>query len=636
MGESGELVIGGVGLARYLDPDRRTPSSTPRCRRSAGTAPTAAATSSAPTRPGWCSSGGPTSRSSWAGAGSSSARSTPRCSRCPAFAARRPPCARTRAGNQLLVGYLVPDGSSWTPPPRCCSPRAAARRARAAARGGRRPADAHLGQGRPRRAAVAAARGEQCRPRRGGTADPDRGLARRGWTEILGVAVSDPKADFFDPRRRQPHRGPAGRAAPRPGTRRSPSATSTSTRRWGRSRRRLDALARDQDRASRTCVPTPRRAALAQAAAHGPAADSGRAALGDRRRGDLDGRRALVGRLSWTPTVSWWSLAAGWLRAVQPGRADRRSPRAAPGCCCAAYGPGSYPRGGTRAPAAVARRAARRAVRCDGLAERPVDHPLRPRARREDRPRRRPALARRRSPGMLKLGRGAAVEPEVDLSGYWIDGDVVHIGEIRIGAGATVGSRSTLLPGRADRQGTPRSRPGPRSAARSPPVSAGRARPRERAGKPGGPGRRPRPPRSRRWVLALRPSSLVLGLLPAVAALPRWRSSRSASRYGVARGGDERGARCWSPPPRWPDLVTYAAARSWSACGCSASACAEGYHPVHSRAGWQAWATERLMDEARTWPVPAVRQPVHAAWLRLLGAEDRPGRRGVHGAALPR
>ena len=49
--------------------------------------------------------------------------------------------------------------------------------------------------------------------------------------------------------------------------------------------------------------------------------------------------------------------------------------------------------------------------------------------------------------GLLKLGRGAAIEPEVDLSGYWVDGDVVRIGRVRVGAGARVGSRSTLMPG---------------------------------------------------------------------------------------------------------------------------------------------------------------------------------------------
>ena len=49
--------------------------------------------------------------------------------------------------------------------------------------------------------------------------------------------------------------------------------------------------------------------------------------------------------------------------------------------------------------------------------------------------------------GFLKLGRGAAVEPEVDLTGYWVDGDTVHIGHVRIGADARIGARSTLFPG---------------------------------------------------------------------------------------------------------------------------------------------------------------------------------------------
>jgi putative intracellular protease/amidase len=36
--------------------------------------------------------------------------------------------------------------------------------------------------------------------------------------------------------------------------------------------------------------------------------------------------------------------------------------------------------------------------------------------------------------GMLDIGPGASIEPEVDLTGYWIDGDTVRIGGIRIGA----------------------------------------------------------------------------------------------------------------------------------------------------------------------------------------------------------
>ncbi|HZP15463.1 MAG TPA: AMP-binding protein, partial [Nocardioides sp.] len=38
--------------------------------------------------------------------------------------------------------------------------------------------------------------------------------------------------------------------------------------------------------------------------------------------------------------------------------------------------------------------------------------------------------------GFLKVGAGASIEPEVDMTGHWIDGDVFHLGRIEIGAGA--------------------------------------------------------------------------------------------------------------------------------------------------------------------------------------------------------
>ena len=56
--------------------------------------------------------------------------------------------------------------------------------------------------------------------------------------------------------------------------------------------------------------------------------------------------------------------------------------------------------------------------------------------------------------GLLTLGAGASIEPEVDLSGHWIDGDVAaRRAESASGAGASVGLRSILLPGRPGRAG---------------------------------------------------------------------------------------------------------------------------------------------------------------------------------------
>ena len=49
--------------------------------------------------------------------------------------------------------------------------------------------------------------------------------------------------------------------------------------------------------------------------------------------------------------------------------------------------------------------------------------------------------------GSAVYGDGCSVEPEVDASGWWLDGDVLHLGGVRIGPGARVGTRSMLMPG---------------------------------------------------------------------------------------------------------------------------------------------------------------------------------------------
>ncbi|EJP63435.1 non-ribosomal peptide synthetase [Beauveria bassiana ARSEF 2860] len=48
--------------------------------------------------------------------------------------------------------------------------------------------------------------------------------------------------------------------------------------------------------------------------------------------------------------------------------------------------------------------------------------------------------------GLASFGDGAALEPEVDIAGYWLDGDVLHVGSITVGEGARVGARTMLMP----------------------------------------------------------------------------------------------------------------------------------------------------------------------------------------------
>ena len=48
---------------------------------------------------------------------------------------------------------------------------------------------------------------------------------------------------------------------------------------------------------------------------------------------------------------------------------------------------------------------------------------------------------------LVRIGAGATVEPDVDFHGWWIEGSELVIGELLIGANARIGSRSVLMPG---------------------------------------------------------------------------------------------------------------------------------------------------------------------------------------------
>jgi non-ribosomal peptide synthetase-like protein len=48
---------------------------------------------------------------------------------------------------------------------------------------------------------------------------------------------------------------------------------------------------------------------------------------------------------------------------------------------------------------------------------------------------------------LVRVGAGATVEAQVDLRGWWVDGQELVVGEVEIGAGASVGARTLLVPG---------------------------------------------------------------------------------------------------------------------------------------------------------------------------------------------
>ncbi|MER5732198.1 Pls/PosA family non-ribosomal peptide synthetase [Streptomyces sp. NPDC002138] len=219
--------------------------------------------------------------------------------------------------------------------------------------------------------------------------------------------------------------------------------------------------------------------------------------------------------------------------------------------------------------------------------------------------------------GMLKLGRGCAVESEVDLCGHWLDGDRLEIGPVKVGAGAVVGTRSLLFPGA--RVGK-RAEVAPGSAvagqvptgqrwAGAPAVKLGKA-------KRNWPG--DRPPRPVRWRAAYGAAGFCLTALPVLATLP---ALLVASRFVPAdaeAGQALRGALLAVVPAALAFGCAYALLLLVSVRLLSLGL-RTGVHPTHSRIGWQAWTVTQLMDLSRETLFPLYAGLITPVWLRLLG-----------------
>nr|WP_255447646.1 Pls/PosA family non-ribosomal peptide synthetase [Schumannella sp. 10F1B-5-1] len=221
--------------------------------------------------------------------------------------------------------------------------------------------------------------------------------------------------------------------------------------------------------------------------------------------------------------------------------------------------------------------------------------------------------------GMLSMGRGAAVEPEVDLTGWWIDGDIVRVGGIRIGAGATVGARSTLAPGTHLGKRSEIA-PGSSVFGRVPSGQLWAGSPAARIGSARAWWPAERPERRSRWMLAYGASSIAISLLPVLAIAAGAVVVAAFVRDATSAGQIVLGALAALVPAT---LVTGVVAAGLVLAGVRLLAIGlrEGVHPVRSRIGWQAWATERLLDLARTLLFPIYSSLFTPIWLRMLGAK---------------
>ena len=612
-GETGELIIGGVGLARYLDADKdaekyapHTELGWPRAYRSGDLVRFE--------REGLVFVGRADDQVKLGGRRIELGEIEAALRSLPGVAGAAAVVQRTPAGNQVLVGYLAQaEGAVFD--------RSAANiRLREELPAALVPL-LHVVDELPTRTSGKVDRGALPwpLPATGGEQaeafTPTAAWLAANWAAILGVPAGGPDADFFA------HGGGSLSAAQFVSTirERFPDTRVSDIYdypRIGSLADELDGRAPAAPSIVREVLPVPRRSRLYLTLLGVPL----HVLVGARWLVYLAAANNLLS--SWAgaafaPTISWWWVALGFLLFVTPPGKMAISVAAAR-LLLGGVEPGNYPRGGS-----VHLRlwlAEQVALLSDAvsLAGAPwISYYAR-------------ALGARIGPdadlhslppvtGMLEIGAGAAIEPETDLSGYWIDGDVLRIGSVRIGAGATVRSRSALLGG-ADIGAGAVIAPGSAVSGPVPPGERWAGSPATRVGAARGSWPVERPPRGRRWLTAFATGAVAMTALPLSAVLV------GALIVGAAIGDAATLADAvWRAALATPLAVVAAglvyALLVLSSVRLLGVGLREGYYPVRSRIGWQVWMTERILDGARTLLFPIYASLLTPIWLRLLGAK---------------
>ncbi|RUP03137.1 MAG: amino acid adenylation domain-containing protein [Mycobacterium sp.] len=219
--------------------------------------------------------------------------------------------------------------------------------------------------------------------------------------------------------------------------------------------------------------------------------------------------------------------------------------------------------------------------------------------------------------GLLTVGERSAIEPEVDLRGHWVDGDVFHLGTITIGNDATIGARTTLLPGAVVGKNADVA-PGSGVTDKIKNGQYWKGSPAAKSGRVNHPWPDERPARKSYWVAGYGLTSLALAGLPLLALVGGLAIIAFAVRHTRTLSEAVLPALVWTPLAALAGFVAYALV-TVVAVRLLSIGLREGYHPVRSRIGWQLWTTERLMDAARTYLFPIYASLFTPIWLRILG-----------------
>ncbi|KOV68916.1 amino acid adenylation protein [Streptomyces sp. AS58] len=621
MGGSGQLVIGGVGLARYLDAEKDAEKYAPlpslgweRAYRSGDLVRAEPE--------GLVFLGRADEQIKLGGRRIELGEVDAALQALPGVAGAAAAVRTARSGNQLLVGYVVTQ-DGW-------DAAKAVRRLRAELPAALVPLLAPVDD-LPTRTSGKVDRNALPWPLQGletgGRAEQLYGteawLAEQ-WTEVLGIPVSAASDDFFAI-------GGGSLAAAQLTTRlrtRYPSAAVLDIYQQPTLRklaRRLEESVQE-DGATRFVTPVPRRAQALQLLLLVPLFTL----LGLRWTVVLAALGNLLGGYSWLPTASWWLVGAGAVLFFSP---PGRLAIGAGGARLLLRGvrPGRYPRGGGVHLRLWAAERLAEAAGATSLTGSWLERYAR-------------ALGAKVGPevdlhslppvtGLLKLGRGAAVESEVDLSGYWLDGDRLEIGSVKVGAHAVVGTRSMLFPGaRVGKRAEVA--PGSAVAGQVPTGQRWAGAPAVKLGKAKRNWPEQRPARGTYWRFMYGVTGVALGALPLVSGGAALLVAGLFVAPGAGLGEALRGAAAALVPGTLAFGLVYALL-ILAGVRLLSLGLREGTHPTHSRVGWQVWTVTQLMDRSRDTLFPLYAGLVTPVWLRLLGMRIGKGAEVSTVLALP-
>ncbi|WP_313823480.1 Pls/PosA family non-ribosomal peptide synthetase [Citricoccus sp.] len=223
--------------------------------------------------------------------------------------------------------------------------------------------------------------------------------------------------------------------------------------------------------------------------------------------------------------------------------------------------------------------------------------------------------------GLMTVGNVASIEYETDLHGHWLDGDSVHVGALRVGEHARVGTRSVLMD-RAWIGDYAEIEPGTVVSGRVPAGERWAGSQMECVGQAGEESPKMlRVRTSRTSVALLYPLSLIgLTILPMISAVPGALILLPVVQDIIPMTEMLLTLAAWAPVFLLVTVITYLSLVA-GAVRLLARKIVPGKHFLHSATGWAVWLSNQLLAKTLVAVYPLYASVLTPLWMRVLGAQ---------------